>query len=118
MSALFHLFLRLWLVVLLAIGLAGAGTAHRTPLSAADLALADYLSAGGLLSDICGSGSGHESPVKCDACRLMAAIVPISESGAERPVSSVHVLAFVPRARHHAPTLLRTAHLPRAPPVV
>ncbi|NBE07920.1 hypothetical protein [Paragemmobacter ruber] len=115
--------LRAVMALTLALGLAGAGAAHR-PLERpeAAAALAAFVAAGGSLADLCHEGSetghGDHGQIECPACVLQKGMAALAATARVLPAPMRLVETLGPAVgRNHAD--LRSSHRPpvRGPPV-
>lgn len=102
--------------LILAFALATAGAMHRAPASG-DAELAAFLAVGGTLDDLCGGHRFSDSGPVCEACRLVAAVLPVAPDLAPKTANLSHVLWTGRSARPtpHSPKL--RANTARAPPL-
>jgi len=114
-------FARFWLAGLLAFALAGTALAHRAAPNTQDLALAQFLAAGGTLADLCHSDHTphHSAESSCDACRLIGAALlspaPMLLAFQRTPVPAHGLWPDTAPPHSRAPP---SNHSARAPPAI
>ncbi|UWR24515.1 hypothetical protein [Sulfitobacter sp. S190] len=95
------------------------GFAHRSGKQTLSPELADYVAAGGAISDICGltGGDGMAVPVDCEACRIgdAAHLVGVCYASPPRLAAQTFVLRSIGKRIAHS-RALDPARLVRAPP--
>ncbi|WP_072506690.1 hypothetical protein [Phaeobacter porticola] len=114
-----HTLPRLAMVFALMLAMASSGFAHSFNRAEASADYADFVAAGGSLSDLCGGSidPNHATPAKCEACRLVAAaVIPSHPTGlglisARRPAARARLAEPLRQARWLDPS-----HPTRAPP--
>ncbi len=100
--------------------LIAVGFAHKSTNTILSPELADYIAAGGSISDICGTSheTGHAGVVDCEACRIVDTFVDTRDLDT-KPVDlegQTRACQFIATQIAHRQTL-DPARLTRAPPI-